>query len=168
MTSRKAIGKAGEYYVASRLILLGFNASILPVEEGVDVIAVKGGKTFYFQVKTCLSPKISKKVEKNKYQFKLNFKQLSIKRRDLFFIFIIGDSIIQNIFILEYPILEKQLSKQGVSPHVSRNVENIDAFIQEDKRKSTYLFYFSGIGRAKEKDKLDLNGYLDAWKNIYL
>ena len=45
-------GKAGEHYVTSELLFRGYNASIMSVDVGMDVIATKGGKLFSLQVKT--------------------------------------------------------------------------------------------------------------------
>ena len=46
------IGKAGEHYVTSELLLRGFNASIMSVDVGMDVIATKRNRLFSLQVKT--------------------------------------------------------------------------------------------------------------------
>lgn len=46
------IGKGGEYLVAGRLILHGFNASLLGVDEGLDIVAIKDGSMYGVQVKT--------------------------------------------------------------------------------------------------------------------
>jgi len=46
------IGKAGEYIVAGELLFRGFNATILPVDVGIDIMAEKKNKIFNIQVKT--------------------------------------------------------------------------------------------------------------------
>ncbi len=46
------LGKAGEYAIFSELLFRGFNASIMTVDQGVDIIASKGHRFFYLQVKT--------------------------------------------------------------------------------------------------------------------
>lgn len=46
------IGKAGEYAIFSELLFRGYNASIMTVDQGVDIIASKGHRFFYLQVKT--------------------------------------------------------------------------------------------------------------------
>lgn len=59
-------GKAGEYGLISELLFRGFNASIMPVDTGIDVVASKDGKYFHIQVKTS-------NVNKNKkYQFSIS------------------------------------------------------------------------------------------------
>lgn len=45
------MGKAGEMYVISELLYRDFNANLALIDSGVDVIATKNDKTFYFQVK---------------------------------------------------------------------------------------------------------------------
>lgn len=46
------VGRGGEFSVISELLFNGFNANIMTVDEGIDVVASKGDKFFYFQVKT--------------------------------------------------------------------------------------------------------------------
>lgn len=45
-------GKAGEYAVLSELLFYGFNASLMSVDEGIDIVASKNDKYFHIQVKT--------------------------------------------------------------------------------------------------------------------
>lgn len=45
-------GKAGEHYVCSELLFRGYNASIMSVDVGMDIIATKNNKLFSLQVKT--------------------------------------------------------------------------------------------------------------------
>lgn len=44
-------GKFGEYAVISELLYWGFNASPMIVDQGIDLVAEKGSKYFYIQVK---------------------------------------------------------------------------------------------------------------------
>ena len=45
-------GKAGEYAVLSELLFNGFNASLMSVDQGIDIVASKNEKFFHIQVKT--------------------------------------------------------------------------------------------------------------------
>lgn len=45
------MGKAAEMFVISELLYQDFNANLALIDTGVDVIATKNDKTFYFQVK---------------------------------------------------------------------------------------------------------------------
>lgn len=44
-------GRAAEAYIIAELMYRGYNSAPLPVDLGIDVVAVKQSKTFYFQVK---------------------------------------------------------------------------------------------------------------------
>ncbi len=46
------IGKAGEHLVVSKLLFQEFNANIMSVDEGIDVVATKGDRVYNIQVKT--------------------------------------------------------------------------------------------------------------------
>lgn len=46
------IGKGGECAVLSELLFNGYNANIMTVDEGIDIVASKDDKFFYIQVKT--------------------------------------------------------------------------------------------------------------------
>nr|WP_287412095.1 hypothetical protein [Pseudodesulfovibrio sp.] len=53
-------GKAGEFGVLSELLFRGYNASIMTVDEGIDVVATKNNKYFHIQVKTANSNKTNR------------------------------------------------------------------------------------------------------------
>lgn len=46
------LGKAGEYRVVSELLLRGYNANMLPMDAGVDIMAEKDSMFYQFQVRT--------------------------------------------------------------------------------------------------------------------
>lgn len=48
-------GKAGEFGVLSELLFWGFDASVMTVDQGIDVVASKDNKFFLVQVKTALA-----------------------------------------------------------------------------------------------------------------
>jgi len=48
------VGKAGELAVMSELLFWGYNASLMTVDKGVDIITEKGGNYYHIQVKTAL------------------------------------------------------------------------------------------------------------------
>lgn len=45
-------GKAGEFAVMSELLFYGFNASVMTVDDGIDLVASKNDSYFHIQVKT--------------------------------------------------------------------------------------------------------------------
>ena len=46
------VGSAGEMAVCSELLFRGYNVSLMLVDEGVDVVAIRQERTYYIQVKT--------------------------------------------------------------------------------------------------------------------
>lgn len=50
--STNYIGKGGEYAVMSELLFQGYNANIMTVDEGIDIVASKQNIFYYLQVKT--------------------------------------------------------------------------------------------------------------------
>ncbi len=49
--SNNFTGKAGEHAVMSELLFWGYNASLMTVDEGIDIVASKDNKYFHVQVK---------------------------------------------------------------------------------------------------------------------
>lgn len=46
------VGKGGEHAVMSELLFWGYNASIMTVDDGIDIVASKNNRFFHIQVKT--------------------------------------------------------------------------------------------------------------------
>lgn len=46
------MGKAGEHSVMGELLFWGYNASLMTVDDGIDIVASKNSKYFHIQVKT--------------------------------------------------------------------------------------------------------------------
>ena len=51
-TEKLYFGKAGEFAVVGELLFRGYNASIMSVDEGVDITASKDNQFFFIQVKS--------------------------------------------------------------------------------------------------------------------
>lgn len=63
--SSQFTGKAGEYAVMSELLFYGFNASVMTVDDGIDIVANKEDSYFHIQVKTANAS------SQSKYQFRV-------------------------------------------------------------------------------------------------
>ncbi|UJH68920.1 winged helix-turn-helix domain-containing protein [Allomuricauda sp. SCSIO 65647] len=77
------IGKAGEHFVTSELLFRGYNASIMSVDIGMDIIATKNNKLFSLQVKT------SNLLGSNSYIF--DMRKVSLERDhagNVFYVFV--------------------------------------------------------------------------------
>ena len=65
------LGKAGEFAVVSKLLLNGYNANIMTVDDGIDIIASQGQNVYFVQVKTSsvdLSLRCKFSVKKSAFQ----------------------------------------------------------------------------------------------------
>lgn len=51
-TDTNYIGKSGEFAVLSELVARGYNANIMTIDEGIDIVASKDNIFYYIQVKT--------------------------------------------------------------------------------------------------------------------
>lgn len=77
------IGKGGEHFVTSELLFRGYNASIMSVDIGMDIIATKNNKLFSLQVKT------SNLLSSNSYIF--DMRKVSLERDyagNVFYVFV--------------------------------------------------------------------------------
>jgi len=63
--SNNFLGKAGEHAVMSELLFWGYNASLMTVDEGVDVVASKQNHYFHIQVKSAAES------DKGKFAYKI-------------------------------------------------------------------------------------------------
>jgi hypothetical protein len=68
-TSKLYSGKAGEFAVVSELLFREYNASVMSVDEGIDITASKNDKFFFIQVKSTNfdTGKISISIKPNKF-----------------------------------------------------------------------------------------------------
>ena len=68
--STNYIGKGGEYAVMSELLFQGYNANIMSVDEGIDIVASKQNIFYYLQVKTTnLSERLTANVSIKRSNF---------------------------------------------------------------------------------------------------
>lgn len=80
--STQYIGKAGEHLVVSGLLFKGYNASIMSVDEGLDIVATKEERLYNIQVKTSTENKF------NYYVFDLRISSFEKhNRNNTFYIF---------------------------------------------------------------------------------
>jgi Holliday junction resolvase len=102
------IGKGGEYLVCSHLLFKGFNASIMTVDTGVDIVAIKNNQMFGIQVKT------SRLNRANTYIFdvrKVSFEHHAVG--NTFYILVLYGKEV-NFMILPYNELEKKVYEKAI------------------------------------------------------
>lgn len=135
-------GKAAELHVTAELMYRGFQAANIPVDEGLDVLAVKSNKTFYFQVK-------HKDLNSNE---QIHITKSSFERRgggDVYYIFVLLSDEIRNFLIIPYHIINDWI-RVGLA----------------DEREKGYSFLIKKIdGEYKLRD-VSLDKYLNRWEDI--
>jgi len=102
-------GKGGEYLVCSKLLFLGFNASIMSVDVGMDIVAVKENQSFGIQVKT------SNLNSFNTYVF--NIRKISFERHNnnnTFYIFVLHGEKKDSFLILPFFEIEKKIRERVI------------------------------------------------------
>lgn len=104
------IGKAGEHAVLSELLFRGYNAALMSVDVGVDIVATKDNETFNIQIKT---RNISKKHE----AFYFNLRIASFERHNAgrtFYIFILRENSKLDYLILPLHQVEKSIEEEFI------------------------------------------------------
>lgn len=90
-------GKAGEYTILAELLFYEFNASLMSVDQGIDIVASKNDKFFYIQVKTA-------NYRNGHFLATINSKQFErYNNKDTFYIFVLRhlfESKMVNSFLI--------------------------------------------------------------------
>lgn len=106
--STQYIGKAGEYLVTSELLFRGYNASIMSVDEGIDIVAIKDGRLFNVQVKTSNENKF------NTYIFDIRITSFErFNSSNTFYILVLKGKEI-NYLILPYLEIKKNIDLKNI------------------------------------------------------
>jgi hypothetical protein len=106
--STQYVGKAGEHLVVSELLFRGYNASIMDVDEGLDIVATKGERLYNIQVKTSNENKF------NNYVFGLRVTSFEKhNRNNTFYVFVLKGSE-TRFLILPYFEIQKNIDQQNI------------------------------------------------------
>lgn len=104
-------GKAGEFAVMSELLFWGFNASVMTVDDGIDVVASKDNKYFHVQVKTA--------SEQDGGRFSFIIKYSSFKEHDsatMFYVFVLRRGLRNEFIIIPSGYLRTLISSGRIAP----------------------------------------------------
>ncbi|MEK7106058.1 MAG: winged helix-turn-helix domain-containing protein [Patescibacteria group bacterium] len=102
-------GKGGEHLVCSELLFRGYNASIMSVDVGMDIIATKDNSLFSVQVKT------SNLNSFDTYVF--DVRKVSFERHDsgnIYYVFVLHGEKGNDFLILPYYEMEKKVSEKVI------------------------------------------------------
>lgn len=127
-------GKAGEFAVVSELLFREYGASIMSVDDGIDVAASKDGKFFFIQVKSTKQKEdgqASISIRPNKF--------INGSSSNVFVIIVLRRAARQPI-VNKYLILPvNDITKWSATGYISKNAGRLNIKIKTDKDK-TYLY----------------------------
>jgi hypothetical protein len=150
------IGKAGEHAVCSALLLRGFNASIMSVDEGMDIVATKDDQLYELQVKTAKT--YPKKTGQKTLKFAYDIREATM-----------GKNLDRLIFYTFVCILDETYYFFTVPLSVIHNYIELGLIRKDAKRKKFKVFINKKedmfyMGRAEESAKLGI--YLNNWNLV--
>jgi len=132
------IGIAGEHAVVSELLFRGYNTSLMSVDIGIDLVAIKDSRTYYIQVKTATIN------DRNYYAY--DIRVVSFERHEnsqTFYVFILREQ--ENKFlILPYTILKEKIDKGDIKSY-GKGTYRVNIFNKDEDvyiasiKKSSYL-----------------------------
>ncbi len=116
MGESQNVGTGGEYAVTSEMLYRGFNASIMSVDTGIDVVAVKDNNTYLVQVKT------SKVYDTGYYHYDVRMKSLErFNSGNVFYIFVLRHEDKNDFVILPSIEVEKKIKENAIKTIVKHN-----------------------------------------------
>ena len=146
-SDNRYVGMAGEHRVASELFLRNYNSIITHVDEGIDLIAIKGHRIAHIQVKTSnrrenrhISDLSIKAYEKNQFE-------------NVYYVFVLLDKSKTRFLIMPYHELEKQI-RQG----------NLNTINKGSRYRAVITWREEKVSLGKAAN--DVTYYLDNWDTL--
>lgn len=136
------IGKATEYLVVSELLFRRYNAQLISVDEGTDVIAVKDARMYFFQVKHA-----SYNKQFNLERVKLTSSSFNNNLyANVFYFFVLSNINKRDTLILPAHLLNRFVNKQGSSMTILIIHKNKDIYLNEVKSENKITKYLNQSG----------------------
>lgn len=128
LISTQYIGKAGEHLVVSELLFRGYNASVMSVDEGLDIVATKNDKLYNIQVKTANQNKF------NSYVIDLRISSFEKHNKsNTFTIFVLRAGEETTFVILPYVEIEKNIHEGNILTVNNKTRYRFNLRIRESK-----------------------------------
>ncbi len=140
------IGKGGEHLVCSELLFRGFNASIMSVDVGVDISAIKDDKFFGIQVKTA---RINTYKTHNFHIRRSSFEKHNQKH--IFYVLVLRDGEQNRYLVLPSKDVEAKIKEGAIYAVNNRTGYSLSVKFRDEK---IYL------------GKKDIGKFLDKWDLI--
>ncbi|MDP3954841.1 MAG: hypothetical protein Q8Q15_00570 [bacterium] len=137
-------GKGAELHVTAELLYRGFQAATIPVDEGLDILAVKDNNTFCFQVKhKNIATNLPVEITKSSFE--------KTGRGTVFFIFVLLSENKRDFIIVPFHIVNDWILEGFATPTVTGKGYHIYIKAKDNK----YLL-----------NEKDLNYYVNNWDLI--
>ena len=120
-------GKAGEYSVLSELLFFGFNASLMTIDDGIDIVASKENNYFHIQVKT------SNSTSAGKFRFTIKQKSFSAKDASSTYYILVLRYLENHKYICDHLVIPSSEIRRLIDKRVITNGESISLPIEKDK-----------------------------------
>lgn len=139
---RRFWGEAAELHAMAELLYHGFQAANIPVDEGLDILAAKRNKTYYFQVKhKDLSDSQAIKITKSSFE--------KTGGGEVYYIFVLLSDKKRDFLIIPYHIINDWIREK----------------IAEDSNDGYLIYIKKQNDHYMLKEKI-LNNYLNNWEDI--
>lgn len=147
------IGKAGEMYIISELLYQDYNANLALVDTGVDVIATKNDKTFYFQVKNVSFKNTNiRTVPITKSSF------INNQRGNMYYMFVLQTENEKKVLIVPYQNIHQYIQKEIIQFDEQKRQFNITISIADN----TFKIHSASNTQRDE----DVKHMVEDWKVI--
>jgi hypothetical protein len=124
------IGRAGEMYVISELLYQYFNANLALIDTGVDVIATKKDKTFYFQVKNVSFKNTNvRTIPITKSSF------INNQKGNMYYMFVLQENETKRVLILPYQNIHQYIQQEIIQFDEQARKFSITISIADNKVK---------------------------------
>lgn len=142
-------GKGGEHLVCSELLFRGFNASIMSVDVGMDIIATKDNQLFSIQVKT---------ANLNRFEvYNFDVRKVSFERHNsgnIYYVFVLHtdkktDFLILPLLEMEKKVHEKAILEVGHGKRYRVNIKFRDGTIYLGTKAHDMSYYLNNWSLIK-------------------
>ena len=146
------VGKGGEHAVLSALLFEGYNASIMTVDDGIDIVASKATKYFHIQVKAS-TPK-----NDSSFQFAINKSSFNRHNNSQTFYILLCRRYLKTHTQNDLIILPNATINHYISAGTIKNGPSLNLNVSIEKSK--YTLNKSGIRKS------DITSYVNDFTHL--
>lgn len=145
--SSNFIGSAGEHAVLSELLFRGYNAAVMTVDEGIDLVASKDNRYFHIQVKTSTE-------SENRFSFSVKKNIFDNNDQGITFYVLLCRRFMQSHFQHDFVILPSPVVTTFINTGVIKDTMSISMRVSIVGGKFTL------------NNKVDISAYINKFESI--